>query len=121
MIGIIMLGGIAVNNGIILIDFINILRQRGVHRKDAIVEAVTTRIQPIFITTLTTILGMVPLAFGMGAGAELYRGLAVVIVGGLLSSTLLTILIIPVIYVVLEDAISFVKLSVLKLRLQTNL
>ena len=103
MIGIIMLAGIVVNNAIILIDYINILRARGQVRNDAIVEAGITRMRPILMTTLTTVLGMAPLALGYGTGAELYKPLAVVVVGGLGFSTLLTLIFIPAVYCFADD------------------
>jgi len=102
-IGIIMLAGIVVNNAIILIDYINILRARGMNRGDAVVQAGMTRLRPIFMTTLTTVLGMAPMALGLGAGAELYRPLALVVIGGLLFSTVLTLVFIPAVYCVLDD------------------
>lgn len=118
MIGIIMLAGIVVNNAIILIDYINILRARGMVRNDAIVEAGVTRMRPIFMTTLTTVLGMGPLALGFGTGAELYKPLAVVVVGGLSLSTLLTLVFIPAVYCFADDIADLVgfvsfRLSVL--------
>lgn len=103
MIGIIMLAGIVVNNGIILVDYINILRARGQSRDEAILEAGGTRLRPILMTALTTVLGMLPLALGIGTGAELYRPLAIVIVWGLWFSTGLTLIFIPAIYCLLDD------------------
>ncbi|MDF1811116.1 MAG: efflux RND transporter permease subunit [Verrucomicrobiales bacterium] len=103
MIGIIMLAGIVVNNAIILIDYINILRARGQSRNEAIINAGLTRLRPILMTTFTTVLGMFPLALGYGTGAELYRPLAVVVVCGLSFSTLLTLVFIPAIYCFLDD------------------
>lgn len=103
MIGIIMLAGIVVNNGIILVDYINILRARGQSRNEAIVEAGGARLRPILMTALTTVLGMLPLALGIGTGAELYRPLAIVIVWGLWFSTGLTLIFIPAIYCLLDD------------------
>ncbi len=97
--GIIMLGGIVVNNGIVLIDFINKLRQQGYSIKDATVQATSIRLRPIMMTSLTTILGMLPLALGIGEGAELRAPLARTVIGGLLSSTFLTLVFIPAIYV----------------------
>lgn len=111
MIGVIMLAGIVVNNAIILIDYINILRARGQPRNQAIINAGSTRLRPILMTTLTTVLGMLPLALGYGTGAELYRPLAVVIVFGLSFSTLLTLVFIPAIYCVLDDIADFLGLA----------
>ncbi|ODS33629.1 MAG: acriflavin resistance protein [Candidatus Scalindua rubra] len=102
-IGIIMLAGIVVNNAIILIDFVNLLRARGRDRNDAIIEAGKLRLRPIFMTTLTTVLGMFPMALGIGEGGELYQPLAVVVIGGLSVSTLLTLVFIPIMYCFFDD------------------
>jgi len=101
-VGIIMLAGIAVNNGIVLIDYINILRQQGIPRNQAIVEAGKIRLRPILMTTLTTILGLVPMAIARGEGAELQRPLALVVIGGLTTSTFLTLYVVPVVYSILD-------------------
>ena len=98
--GIIMLGGIAVNNGIVLIEFINSLRKEGYSAYEAAVEASKTRLRPILMTSLTTILGLLPLALGMGEGAELQAPLALTVMGGLTSATFLTLVFIPALYVV---------------------
>jgi HAE1 family hydrophobic/amphiphilic exporter-1 len=102
MIGIIMLAGIVVNNAILLIDYINVLRKEGMDRKKAMIEAGVTRMRPIFMTTLTTILGMLPMALGIGAGVEFYKALSVVVIGGLTFSTILTLVIIPILYNMFE-------------------
>jgi len=102
-IGIIMLAGIVVNNAIVLIDFINQLRHRGMGREEAIVKAGPIRLRPILMTTLTTVLGLVPLSLGLGEGGELSAPLATTVIGGLAFSTLLTLVVIPVIYTILED------------------
>ncbi|MFA5362536.1 MAG: efflux RND transporter permease subunit, partial [Candidatus Omnitrophota bacterium] len=96
--GIIMLGGLAVNNGIVLIELINTLRAKGYSPYDAALEAGKTRLRPILMTSLTTILGLVPLAFGIGEGAELQAPLALTVMGGLTSSTFLTLVFIPALY-----------------------
>lgn len=103
LLGVIMLAGIVVNNSIVLVDYINQLRQRGMERQDAILEAGPTRLRPILMTTLTTILGLVPLALGIGEGAEMQTPMAVVVIGGLITSTVLTLVIIPVIYTLFDD------------------
>lgn len=102
-IGVIMLAGIAVNNAIVLINFVNQLRTRGKERDVALIEGGRTRIRPILMTTLTTVLGMVPLALGIGEGSELQAPVATVVIGGLIVSTFLTLIIIPVIYSLLDD------------------
>lgn len=96
--GIIMLGGIAVNNGIVLIEFVNSLRKEGYSAYDAVLEASKTRLRPILMTSLTTILGLLPLALGVGEGSELQAPLALTVMGGLTSATFLTLVFIPALY-----------------------
>jgi HAE1 family hydrophobic/amphiphilic exporter-1 len=98
MIGGVMLAGIVVNNGIVLVDLIGQLRRRGMRVREAVQEAGTTRLRPILMTTTTTVLGLVPLALGRGDGAELGAPLALTVIGGLLVSSALTLLVIPVLY-----------------------
>ncbi len=98
MVGMIMLVGVAVNNGIVLVDTINQLREGGMEKREAIVEAVKMRIRPVLMTAVTTILGLLPLALGIGTGAEMIQPVAVVCVGGLTYATLTTLLIIPIMY-----------------------
>jgi len=98
MIGLIMLMGLVTKNAILLVDFTNTLRERGISMHDALLEAGKTRLRPIIMTTATMVVGMMPLALALGAGAEMRQGMAVVVVGGLLSSTALTLLLIPVVY-----------------------
>jgi hydrophobic/amphiphilic exporter-1 (mainly G- bacteria), HAE1 family len=102
-IGVIMLAGIVVNNAIVLVDYINKLRARGYSCREAILAAGPVRLRPILMTTLTTILGMFPLALGIGSGAETQAPLATVVIGGLTASTLLTLVVVPVIYSLMED------------------
>ncbi|MFC2949142.1 efflux RND transporter permease subunit [Virgibacillus sediminis] len=102
-IGIIMLAGIVVNNSIVLVDYINILRRNGMDRREAITEAGRSRLRPILMTTLTTILAMVPLAIGIGEGAELQQPLAVTLIFGLGVSSLFTIFFVPVVYTLFDD------------------
>ncbi|MEF8939396.1 MAG: efflux RND transporter permease subunit [Salinivenus sp.] len=98
--GFVMLIGIVVNNAIVLVDYINLMRrERGLPLMEAVAEAGRLRLRPILMTTLTTILGLVPLALGIGAGAEIQAALARVVIGGLTASTLITLLLIPVAYV----------------------
>lgn len=101
-IGLIMLAGIVVNNAIILIDKINQLRASGMEKLAATVEAGANRLRPILMTTLTTVLGLLPLAIGLGEGAEMRAPMAITVIGGLLVSTLLTLLVIPSIYLLLD-------------------
>jgi HAE1 family hydrophobic/amphiphilic exporter-1 len=100
LLGVIMLGGIVVNNGIVLIDYTNILMRKGESVMEAIVEASKARLRPIIMTALTTILGLVPMALAFGRGAELRAPLAISVMGGLLVSTFLTLVVIPSIFLV---------------------
>lgn len=102
-IGIIMLAGIVVNNSIILVDYINILRRRGKSRYEAIIEAGQSRLRPILMTTLTTVLAMIPLGLALGEGAEIEQPLAITIIFGLSISTIFTLLLIPVVYTYFDD------------------
>lgn len=104
VIGIIMLAGIVVNNAIVLVDYVNTLRSRGLSRYEAILKAGPTRLRPIMMTTLTTVIGLIPLALGIGEGSEIESPLAIVVVGGLTVSTLLTLVVIPVLYTLFDDA-----------------
>ncbi len=96
--GIIILVGIVLNNAIVYIDYTNQLRDRGYTVRNALIEAGLTRLRPIIMTALTTILGLLPLAIGGGEGAELQAPMAIAVIGGLFTSTLLTLIVIPVIY-----------------------
>nr|WP_280518503.1 efflux RND transporter permease subunit [Lederbergia wuyishanensis] len=97
-IGIIILAGIVVNNAIVIVDYINQRKQAGLSSYDALVESVKDRARPIFMTALTTILGLVPLALGIGEGTEMNQPMGVTVIGGLISSTFLTLFVIPVVY-----------------------
>lgn len=98
MIGAIMLVGIVVKNGIVLVDYTNLLRARGLSTMRAVVEGGKSRLRPVLMTSLTTILGMVPLAISHGEGSEMWRAMGVAVIGGLSFSTLLTLLVIPTVY-----------------------
>ena len=102
LIGVIMLAGIVVNNAIVLVDLINQLRAQGKERFDAIMEAGQARLRPILMTSLTTALGLLPMALGFGEGAEVRTPMAITVIGGLLVSTLLTLVVIPVVYSLLD-------------------
>ena len=102
-IGIIMLVGIVVNNSIVLIDYINQIRQKGMERKEAIILGGETRLRPILMTMFTTVLALVPMAIGIGEGAELRAPMAITIIGGLTSSTFLSLIIVPIFYTFLDD------------------
>jgi HAE1 family hydrophobic/amphiphilic exporter-1 len=100
--GMIMLAGIVVNNAIVLVDYINTLRQRGLERAEAIVTAGSVRLRPILMTTATTVLGLTPMALGLGDGAEIRTPMAIAVISGLIASTLLTLLIIPSLYSIFD-------------------
>ncbi|MCH5226290.1 MAG: efflux RND transporter permease subunit [Muribaculaceae bacterium] len=100
MIGAIMLIGIVVKNGIVLIDYISLNRERGMGIRSAVISGGKSRLRPVIMTTLTTILGMVPMAVGSGQGAEMWRPMGTAVIGGLTFSTILTLLFVPVLYCV---------------------
>ena len=101
-IGLIMLAGIVVKNAIVLIDRVNQLREEGVDKIGAVIQAAETRLRPIAMTTLCTLLGFMPLAIGIGDGNEVRAPMAITVIGGLLVSTLLTLVVIPVVYTLLD-------------------
>ncbi|MDE6339579.1 MAG: efflux RND transporter permease subunit, partial [Muribaculaceae bacterium] len=100
MIGAIMLIGIVVKNGIVLIDYITLNRERGMSIRRAVIDGGRSRLRPVVMTTLTTILGMVPMAVGTGQGSEMWRPMGTAVIGGLTFSTILTLLFVPVLYCV---------------------
>jgi HAE1 family hydrophobic/amphiphilic exporter-1 len=102
-IGIIMMSGIVVNNAIVLVDYINTLKKRGLERNEAIIKAGPVRLRPILMTALATLCGLMPLAIGIGEGSESQSPMATVVVGGLLISTILTLIVVPVIYTLFDD------------------
>ena len=102
--GVIVLGGLVVNNAILLVDYTNLLRRRdGLPLREAVEQAGRTRLRPILMTTVTTLLGMLPMALGIGEGSELQAPLARVIIGGLLTSTLVTLVVVPIVYTIFEE------------------
>lgn len=98
MIGFVMLSGIIVNNGIVFVDYTNQLMEDGMEKQEALIEAGKTRLRPIIMTALTTILGLLTMAFGMGMGADMIQPMAIVTIGGLLYGTILTMFVVPCIY-----------------------
>ena len=108
-IGIMILIGLVVNNGIVLIDYVNQLRAKGLEKTDAIIQGGIVRIRPILMTTLTTILALLPMALNKGEGAELFSPISITLFGGLLVSTLLTLLIVPSLYSLIDDASVWVR------------
>lgn len=109
IIGLIILVGIVVNNAIVLVDYINNRRSRGEERNVAIMKAGPIRIRPIMMTALTTILGLVPMSLGIGEGAELSQSMGIVVIGGLSLSTVLTLVVVPVMYTIFDDISEFFK------------
>jgi HAE1 family hydrophobic/amphiphilic exporter-1 len=101
-IGLIMLAGIVVNQSIVLIDAVNQARERGLPKHEAIMEAGRLRLRPIIITKLTTILGLLPMALGLGEGAEIRQPMAVTVIGGVAIASFFTLLVIPVVYSLLD-------------------
>ena len=103
LIGLIMLAGIVVNNAIVLVDYVNTLRRRdGLPRLEAVLEAGRLRFRPILMTTSTTVLALLPMALGIGEGAEVRAPMAITVIGGLLLSTVLTLVVVPVVYTLLD-------------------
>ena len=102
--GAIMLVGIVTKNGIVLIDFINLMRERGVRLYDAIAQACRSRLRPVLMTSLTTILGMVPMALSVGEGSETWRPMGVAVIGGMIFSTIITLVIVPVVYAAMDKS-----------------
>ena len=100
--GLVMLAGIVVNNAIVLVDYINLLRKRNLSVEEAIVSGAANRLRPILMTTITTLFGMLPLAISKGEGSELWRPLGVSMLGGLSLSTLVTLVLVPVMYMILK-------------------
>ncbi len=98
MIGFVMLAGISVNNGIVMVDYINQLKRRGIEKKEAILQACSVRLRPVLITALTTIMGMLPMALSVSQGSEMRAPMAITVVGGLVATTFLTLFNIPIIY-----------------------
>lgn len=113
MIGVILLAGVVVNNAIVLIDFIKTMRTRGYDKEYAIIYSCETRLRPILMTTMTTVFGMIPMALGLGEGSEFYRGMAITVIFGLAFSTILTLVLIPILYSVVD---SFTTKMVAKLK-----
>jgi len=101
-IGIIMLVGVVVNNGIVLVDYTNLLRARGESLYKAVVNAGHSRLRPVLMTSFTTILGMLPMAMSSGMGSEMWKPMAITMIGGLLVSTIITLILVPVIYAVIN-------------------
>jgi HAE1 family hydrophobic/amphiphilic exporter-1 len=109
MIGIIMLMGLVTKNGILLLDFANQQRAKGATRHDALLQSGRIRLRPIIMTTVAMIFGMLPLAFALGEGSEQRAPMARAVIGGLITSTMLTLFVVPVMSTLLEDAVAWVR------------
>jgi len=115
-IGLILLIGLVVKNSILLVDYTNVLRGRGREREDALREAGPVRLRPILMTSLTVIFGVAPIALGLSEGAELRQPMAIAVIGGLATSTFLTLLVIPVMYSLIDDCAAWARSSVASLK-----
>lgn len=102
--GAVMLVGIVTKNGIVLIDFINLMRERGIRLYDAIAQACRSRLRPVLMTSLTTILGMVPMALSVGEGSETWRPMGIAVIGGMVFSTIITMIIVPAVYAAMDKS-----------------
>jgi HAE1 family hydrophobic/amphiphilic exporter-1 len=109
LIGIVLLMGLVTKNAILLIDFVKQQRQKGVSREKAILIAGPIRLRPILMTTFATVFGMLPLALGLGPGAEIRAPMARAAIGGMISSTLLTLVVVPVVYTIIEDIVGLFR------------
>ena len=109
MIGVIMLMGLVTKNGILLVDFTNQQRGRGLQRRDALLSAARIRLRPIIMTTVAMIFGMIPLALALGEGSEQRAPMARAVIGGLITSTLLTLFVVPVVYTILDDGVQWLR------------
>jgi multidrug efflux pump subunit AcrB len=113
LLGVILLAGIVVNNAILLVEYVELARERGLAPAAAVVEAGAVRLRPILMTTTTTVLGMLPLALGLGEGSEMMQPLAIAVIGGLSVSTLLTLVVVPCSYLVITAAAALLRAWVL--------
>ena len=109
LIGIVLLMGLVTKNAILLIDFVKQQRQKGVSRFDAILMAGPIRLRPILMTTFAMVFGMLPLALGIGPGAEMRAPMARAAIGGIISSTLLTLVVVPVVYTLIDDFVGLFR------------
>ena len=100
----VMLVGIVTKNGIVLIDFINLMRERGIHLYEAIEKACRSRLRPVLMTSLTTILGMLPMAISAGEGSETWRPMGIAVIGGMVFSTIITMIVIPAAYASMDKS-----------------
>jgi HAE1 family hydrophobic/amphiphilic exporter-1 len=109
LIGLILLMGLVTKNAILLIDYSKTLQKRGMDRRQAVITAGRTRLRPIMMTTLAMIFGMTPLALGIGQGAEMRAPMGRAVIGGLVTSTILTLLVVPVVHTLLDDLGAWIR------------
>jgi HAE1 family hydrophobic/amphiphilic exporter-1 len=109
LIGLIMLMGLVTKNAILLVHYAKVLREGGMERREALITSGKTRLRPILMTTFAMVFGMMPLAFALGSGAEMRAPMARAVIGGLITSTILTLLVVPVMYTVLDDFSDWLK------------
>jgi HAE1 family hydrophobic/amphiphilic exporter-1 len=114
LVGCVMLVGIVVNNGIVMVDYINQLRARGLGLMEATAQGAAVRLRPVLITSLTTIIGTIPMAVNRGEGGSTMAPLALTLVGGLTTATFLTLLVVPVVYTLMDGAGTRVRLAFLR-------
>jgi len=110
-IGVVMLIGLVTKNSILLVDYTNTLRDRGQSLREAVIDAGSVRLRPILMTAISTLFGILPVAIGLGAGAESRRPLGAAVAGGITASTLLTLIVVPVVYTLVDDALAWVRRS----------
>ena len=108
LIGIVMLMGLAIKNSILLVDYCLMAEAEGTPREEAVLESGEARMRPILMTTVAMIAGMLPIALGVGAGAEIRQAMAIAVIGGLITSTFLTLLVVPVVHTYIDDLERFV-------------
>ncbi|MEJ2616214.1 MAG: efflux RND transporter permease subunit, partial [Ignavibacteriaceae bacterium] len=120
LVGLVMMVGIAVNNGIVMVDYINQLKAKGMNLYEAVEVGSKARLRPVLMTALTTILGMVPLAIELGSGSETWSPLARAVIGGLSATTVLTLVVIPILYIVFERMEEKIKIYYNRLFIKEN-
>ncbi len=120
MLGLIMLVGLVVKNAILIVDFVNQLKKEGVERKKAVIQGTLERFRPILMTTIAMVIAMIPIAMADGAGSEWKNGLAWVLIGGLTSSMILTMIIVPVTYTLVDDIGEWLTRKSRKNKITTN-
>ena len=114
LLGIVMLEGIVVNNAIVLVDYVQQLRAKGLCKRESVIEAGKTRIRPILVTTLTTVLAMIPQLISGAEGAEIFRPMAATVIFGLICSTIISLLVVPILYEIMESWPKKIRRKIMK-------